>query len=152
MWLLVRGSRRARFIAWMIVSLWGVVYLFTFLQYDGVVNELCPGLLTRPSGVMSSFEGNLPTWQRTSPVPELLADPTFAAALILGVAPILVGGPALVYVMVTGQRSRYQCRQCGYDLTGNASGRCPECGSRFGVRDGGAANGDLAETEARDTS
>lgn len=23
------------------------------------------------------------------------------------------------------------CRQCGYDLRGNASGRCPECGHRF---------------------
>lgn len=21
------------------------------------------------------------------------------------------------------------CRKCGYDLTGNASGRCPECGT-----------------------
>jgi hypothetical protein len=25
------------------------------------------------------------------------------------------------------------CRKCGYDLTGNVSGRCPECGER--VRD-----------------
>jgi hypothetical protein len=23
------------------------------------------------------------------------------------------------------------CRQCGYDLTGNVSGRCPECGERI---------------------
>ena len=23
------------------------------------------------------------------------------------------------------------CRRCGYDLTGNLSGRCPECGERF---------------------
>jgi hypothetical protein len=22
------------------------------------------------------------------------------------------------------------CRKCGYNLTGNTSGRCPECGSR----------------------
>jgi len=22
-----------------------------------------------------------------------------------------------------------QCRRCGYDLTGNVSGRCPECGA-----------------------
>ncbi|MCC6361329.1 MAG: hypothetical protein IT450_21540 [Phycisphaerales bacterium] len=24
------------------------------------------------------------------------------------------------------------CRNCGYDLTGNTSGRCPECGRRVG--------------------
>jgi hypothetical protein len=24
------------------------------------------------------------------------------------------------------------CRECGYDLTGNVSGRCPECGERRG--------------------
>lgn len=25
----------------------------------------------------------------------------------------------------------YQCRQCGYNLTGNTSGKCPECGTRM---------------------
>lgn len=35
--------------------------------------------------------------------------------------------------MVLGKRSRHdaghpKCRRCGYDLTGNASGVCPECG------------------------
>ena len=24
-----------------------------------------------------------------------------------------------------------RCRRCGYDLTGNVSGRCPECGERI---------------------
>lgn len=26
--------------------------------------------------------------------------------------------------------SRYQCQHCGYNLTGNVSGTCPECGTR----------------------
>ncbi len=26
------------------------------------------------------------------------------------------------------RRARGQCQKCGYDLTGNVSGRCPECG------------------------
>lgn len=27
-----------------------------------------------------------------------------------------------------GRKRRGRCSQCGYDLTGNTSGRCPECG------------------------
>ncbi len=27
----------------------------------------------------------------------------------------------------------WRCQQCGYDLTGNESGRCPECGSETGT-------------------
>ena len=30
----------------------------------------------------------------------------------------------------------YHCRGCGYNLTGNESGACPECGARPGVDDG----------------
>ncbi len=34
------------------------------------------------------------------------------------------------------------CRDCGYDLTGNVSGRCPECGEAVGaVREGDDAGG-----------
>ncbi len=33
------------------------------------------------------------------------------------------------------------CRKCGYDLTGNVSGRCPECGTTIvPVPDGGRAH------------
>jgi hypothetical protein len=47
-----------------------------------------------------------------------------ACALLLVVAPVLrlwrrVPAPG-------------QCRHCGYDLTGNVSGRCPECGRPTG--------------------
>jgi hypothetical protein len=30
------------------------------------------------------------------------------------------------------RRRRGRCEQCGYDLTGNKSGVCPECGHRLG--------------------
>ncbi len=43
-------------------------------------------------------------------------------------------------------RRRYppgHCQKCGYDLTGNVSGRCPECGSSLDPRDAaGAASAD----------
>jgi rubrerythrin len=28
--------------------------------------------------------------------------------------------------------ARPLCRECGYDLTGNLSGQCPECGTLIG--------------------
>lgn len=52
-----------------------------------------------------------------------------------------LGGALLVYpgiAFIRGalRRSRAAgagvCRKCGYDLTGNTSGVCPECGNRFG--------------------
>lgn len=46
-----------------------------------------------------------------------------------------------IYLAVTGLYPRRHgdtrfCRRCGYNLTGNLSGRCPECGSRLGRRRG----------------
>lgn len=32
------------------------------------------------------------------------------------------------------RRSRGLCVRCGYDLTGNTSGRCPECGAKRSSR------------------
>lgn len=36
------------------------------------------------------------------------------------------------------QRAFPQCRSCGYNLTGNDSGVCPECGAIAQIRDGRA--------------
>ena len=35
-------------------------------------------------------------------------------------------GDGVVVVWYWGEPT--ECRECGYDLTGNTSGRCPECG------------------------
>ena len=35
-------------------------------------------------------------------------------------------GNGVVVVWYWGEPA--ECRECGYDLTGNTSGRCPECG------------------------
>lgn len=44
----------------------------------------------------------------------------------------LVGGEVLAVLLLLRMRTRgaalNMCRYCGYDLTGNASGVCPECG------------------------
>lgn len=55
---------------------------------------------------------------------------------------LLLTLPYPIMNLVRGYRpySRHKkglCRQCGYDLTGNVSGRCPECGTAIGRAGGG---------------
>lgn len=54
-------------------------------------------------------------------------------------APALLGLPPIVWLALRARRLYARrrrrpgaCRRCGYDLTGNASGRCPECGQTIG--------------------
>jgi len=59
-------------------------------------------------------------------------------------AVLLVVGLASVAVMTIHnsrrwfRRRRFECERCGYDLTGNVSGVCPECGQR--ISNGSAAS------------
>jgi hypothetical protein len=56
--------------------------------------------------------------------------PVFAIAITL-LAGLLIAG-VLVYLrrIIIGPRISFRkCGQCGYDLTENVSGRCPECGT-----------------------
>lgn len=48
--------------------------------------------------------------------------------LLSGLAILLVP-TALIWWRETRRPFPNHCHQCGYNLTGNASGRCPECGS-----------------------
>ncbi|MCP4250685.1 MAG: hypothetical protein GY778_26895 [bacterium] len=44
---------------------------------------------------------------------------------------MMVAVPGVVVAALIARRRRYprgHCQRCGYDLTGNESGRCPECG------------------------
>ena len=50
------------------------------------------------------------------------------------ILPFAGASTALAYVLYrpgerpTERRAKGQCRACGYDLFGNVSGVCPECG------------------------
>jgi hypothetical protein len=46
-------------------------------------------------------------------------------ALLLAILPVLW----LVLCLIRRRPSAGQCTLCGYDLTGNTSGVCPECGT-----------------------
>ena len=49
-----------------------------------------------------------------------------ATALGVLLAPQVLAIPATI--LAQRRRKRGQCLSCGYNLTGNASGVCPECG------------------------
>ncbi len=53
--------------------------------------------------------------------------------------PLVLCLPYPAYAWLAGRRlrrrrARGQCLRCGYDLRGNVSGRCPECGVPCGTR------------------
>ncbi|UCE59988.1 MAG: hypothetical protein JSU63_21405 [Phycisphaerales bacterium] len=64
-----------------------------------------------------------------------LAFPLWLSTGVLGFMCVLpvVQGPVLRWQ----RQRRGLCIYCGYNLTGNRSGRCPECGGRIVMRKGG---------------
>jgi len=71
----------------------------------------------------------------TLEAPRLLSDKHFDLSFILMNAVmigwILVSYWVRPYIAPLELLARFACHQCGYDLTGNISGVCPECGSKI---------------------
>ena len=44
---------------------------------------------------------------------------------------VLAAGTFWAWMRSPGRHKSGHCQKCGYDLTGNVSGRCPECGERI---------------------
>jgi hypothetical protein len=78
-------------------------------------------------------------WIGSNPTPQntLRVDVTYIPyALIVAAS----GSLALLSRRLTRRRTRPGCcARCGYELTGNRSGVCPECGTPTGARAGSAA-------------
>jgi hypothetical protein len=73
-----------------------------------------------------------------------------ASRLLLRGQACLLELPAMVYVGAVAVRGLLRpglppepgmCTVCGYSLTGNVSGRCPECGTAISAADATAASG-----------
>ena len=50
-----------------------------------------------------------------------------------GLVAVILAGPGIVLTALLVRRRRPRpgrCAECGYDLTGNESGVCPECGRK----------------------
>jgi hypothetical protein len=74
------------------------------------------------------------TWSAASLWPVLrLGASGSRVTLPLWAAPVmLVGLAGLAWWRKSGNFGQNQCPQCAYDLTGNVSGICPECGNPIG--------------------
>jgi len=57
---------------------------------------------------------------------------TFWALTLCGTVGVVLGGPAVLYTILSKRRRRWyagRCEVCGYDMTGlRSADRCPECG------------------------
>jgi predicted RNA-binding Zn-ribbon protein involved in translation (DUF1610 family) len=69
--------------------------------------------------------GTSDCWDCTG-VPFTTVVPLWSFALLFMIG---AGIWPLVALRRVRRRRKGRCSQCGYDLTGNVSGRCPECGS-----------------------
>jgi hypothetical protein len=61
----------------------------------------------------------------------ILALPMWSLVVIFALAPLL---SFLSWVQRRRRKEAGQCLTCGYDLTGNVSGVCPECGTTIEIR------------------
>jgi predicted RNA-binding Zn-ribbon protein involved in translation (DUF1610 family) len=65
---------------------------------------------------------------------------------------VVFGIPAIVLLVscVKSRRNDHDCTLCGYNLTGNTSGRCPECGTEISEKQKAAGlSGSRAEATSR---
>lgn len=63
--------------------------------------------------------------------------PWMALTLVAWLPFVVLTLPALLLLLISRWWGYWRwrpglCRRCGYDLTGNVSGRCPECGTTIG--------------------
>jgi hypothetical protein len=63
----------------------------------------------------------------------LIREYTFEELVVPFWIPLAVLGAGVAYVLIRSRRLHEGlCRRCGYNLTGNVTGTCPECGAWVG--------------------
>jgi hypothetical protein len=156
----MRGRSRTRRVAkWgvtslllLVIAMGGLSCLWSasYVGSDVLVGVVGGTLMWGPSALVAYTEPPTPTgfrvWWRPMYLP---FDWPSASHWSLGILPLWI--PAVVLAIATAllwylDRRRIppgHCRKCGYDLTGNVSGRCPECGTEIkSVRAGSRLAGD----------
>lgn len=70
-------------------------------------------------------------WQEHEMARRARLDPTYSISIGLALSQIVLA-VLLACCLPTGSRLHGFCSSCGYNLRGNTSGRCPECGTACG--------------------
>jgi hypothetical protein len=115
-WYIHVSSRVRERLLGVALAVWSLLYLFLFL----VGNDYTGGVV-------------YPTeeWHLSPIAQKMILDPSYALGWFLALSQSVLG----VWLCWL-PRSRIlatpypSCHSCGYNLTGNISGRCPECGQR----------------------
>ncbi|MEE8169228.1 MAG: hypothetical protein V3T70_01655 [Phycisphaerae bacterium] len=93
---------------------------------------------------LDGFRLELPRIRRRSAFTVPTGQPPLAETLEIVLPlwiPLITFGIPTALMIIRDRRRRIppgHCRRCGYDLTGNVSGVCPECGTACASRDAGA--------------
>jgi len=99
--------------------IWGYVET---VQALGGEKAFLKSLVHFDGGRVSSFGAG-----RTAYAPWWITFAWLAASTIVGL--LALRDLVLLIRDLRRQRPLHECARCGYDLTGNVSGRCPECGA-----------------------
>lgn len=121
------------FTCWPVSAYWRAKkqYLVLAINQDGIaLTSIGSPRLTTVALTMGGIGGNSTTTSvvNTGSIYHAVTVP-FWALFLLTLAP---AGPAFLRKLRGVLRERQgHCSACGYDLTGNRSGVCPECGTRI---------------------
>ena len=101
-------------------------YVPSFMAYRNGLDFNNGGLYRRPGWEVSHQLGGGPWWPFTKDGP-----PGFWAFGLPFWIPLAIAAlpTALLWFFRPAKRFRTGCPKCSYNLTGNVSGTCPECGS-----------------------
>lgn len=121
-------SRRRARLGGFGLLIWALLYLLFLADDQDFMYVVC-GRFLRRFRVVHWFNDAVPGhtwWHQSEYMIRVAYDPTYVLAWFLGTVQVVLG--ALLVVRQGFRYEDWECRECGYNLTGNLSGVCPECG------------------------
>lgn len=104
----------------------GVTWVWTLLGFTYSLSLPDPYSVTLGWGWITVFEGQIlsPPYTGSIGLPSSFGVPLWLPSAVFGIG-------SAILLFLPGRRFAYPaCNCCGYNLTGNTSGICPECGTQ----------------------